>query len=1316
MTSSYYISPEELRLTDEQLNTPITSEVGPDYAAENAAEEKKRKKKEPQAIAEQKQRTEQLAASKKNSNPVAKVAQELGTAVVGAGIDAVEGIGATAERALTLNSDPNFVPTWFQVDDKVEPLNKTWWGNLIRGVGEYALLSVATRKGANKIGGPVGKVLGGNKLGNEIARGAVVGNLSSQAEEDNLSNLLSEKLGFVMPTAINDKDGPVVARLKSTLEGIGFDFGFGKIAGAFAGAAAKRRAAQALDNEELRKQIISENGFGTKYQREAKAIEDLKAQRQQLTDQATLAKAELDLDPSNPDLIASYQAAEAAAKEVRDKLRVQQAQFRENQRNPDAVAETVAKEEEAKYAKAADKVDEENAIDAYERDPNFENGPNPRTHAPELFDQQERARLIPVDNLRTVLDNNIKIDVDPVQRNGRIGTLMTEANLKKLIEGRPEVTQKILKDVMKQMARDPQLETFIGGVRVTRQEAINRAAFKILDYLEVFDDLDPEEFRAYLLKNDGASETLDGKKFEFPSRVGNAAVQVLLRSLAGDAASLADVERSLRGQVATDTQTEMVLDRLQMLLRLNKEHSYMMGSGLQSRSRNWGKVFNDSASVDQAILDIRRDVDTTIGSLKDLADGGDNTLLKLFLDATSLSGGNVKTLTDMHNFYKKKIGMHGWLSAPAGEQGYLLKAFIGQFFNSVLSAPKTIVKAWVGTNMMAAMRPLTLLVGATIRGDRRLIAKSLAQMNFGKEAFLESLEMAGKSMDSWIKGDGIDGMPLSMADQTDLAFHKTEAFQAAKAYAEIYGSDGDKWAAAWAERISQFNDWPFAKYTMGMMSMGDVFTRTMLARMELKSRAFDEAWIESNGKVTSELVDKYIKKFRNSIFDADGTITDPVAQMLGDESTLTTPLMGRAEDIEQLIRSVPLLRPFFLFPRTSINALTLTSSYTPLLNRWLPKFQEITGANMDNALEVMQKYGISDLEAEQAMMHGRSALGVMITAAAGFMFIEGRITGNQNVSAEQRRIANSISKTPPPRSIKIGDTWISYDAFEPFASVMSLTADIFDKVQPEDQENAFAKVGHLIAMNVTNRSFLSGLQTFSELASGKLDAAGPTYVANFFNNFLPYGGARNWIANAWHPGKRELENDIATRFMNRNPVLRGMLPAIPDMLTGEPLDNAGPWARWINASFPFNVTGPRSQTAQLLMDSGFDTAVAFETGPNKERLDNVQKQQLKVYASEGGFIGKRLEELFKSQKYFDAYKNYRLAVDSGLPKEQWPTTHQEMIGQIVREAKERAMTRMRIESGSGMTQNDIFQASQSAGRGGDVETQRQQIQRLIDMN
>ena len=157
------------------------------------------------AQVQQKSKAAQQQAEKTNPpNP----AQELGTAVIGAGIDAVEGVGATAEAALTGQmNNPDFKPSWLQVADEKEPMNRTVWGNLIRGVGEYALLyGVLSKAGglakAARVPGvnPLSRALSSQAaktVGGKVAREGVKGALKGAAADFVSSYSTGETLSII---------------------------------------------------------------------------------------------------------------------------------------------------------------------------------------------------------------------------------------------------------------------------------------------------------------------------------------------------------------------------------------------------------------------------------------------------------------------------------------------------------------------------------------------------------------------------------------------------------------------------------------------------------------------------------------------------------------------------------------------------------------------------------------------------------------------------------------------------------------------------------------------------------------------------------------------------------------------------------------------------------------------------------------------------------------------------------------------------------------------------------------------------------------
>ena len=134
--------------------------------------------------------------------------------------------------------------------------------------------------------------------------------------------------------------------------------------------------------------------------------------------------------------------------------------------------------------------------------------------------------------------------------------------------------------------------------------------------------------------------------------------------------------------------------------------------------------------------------------------------------------------------------------------------------------------------------------------------------------------------------------------------------------------------------MQDFNNQSWVRYPTNAMQTIDVFSKTLIGRQELKSRAFDQAWNETGGKVTKDLLQKYEENLRNTIFNKQGEVIDITAERAGKEVALQLPLTGRLAELDSLLNRSPLIRPFFLFMKTGWNALDVVQKHTPILHRF----------------------------------------------------------------------------------------------------------------------------------------------------------------------------------------------------------------------------------------------------------------------------------------------------------------------------------------------------------------------------------------------
>jgi hypothetical protein len=1314
MTSSFQY-PKADPLSAEEIQSQYDSLRQVDQINSDIEEEEKKRKKTAEADSKKAQATQaKNKQTLKEPTGAGGVLREVGTAIVGAGIDAVEGVAGNVQQAVTgqLNN-PEFTPTWLQVDDRVEPLNKTWWGNLIRGVGEYGILSAATRKVGGKLPGKAGAVLGGRGIGSELTRGAIVGNLSSQSQGDNASRALADVFPwFPDVLATNDDDHPLLKRAKNTLEGLGMDFVFDKIAGVAKGVITQRRASEQAV-------VSAQTDVAAKVQQKQQSqaqIREAQVAYEEARDRYNLAQeAALNKPKDDPAWEAVKQAkadSNAAGVRYRAAKSAQRvaATAAPTEVDPEAVADSVARENQAARQANFDELAESRLAD----DPDGVNGPDPYVNSP-LYDANEKPIFsVKKGALEKALLDVYKIDTDPRYRDGRPETLATEAAMQKRLAGENKGRRKAIESVAKYLIDDDKFIGEFNGVRVTRKEAKNLAVARALDTLDEFSDPeDLEAFKAQLLSNPGVMP-IRGKSVSYLNRENLAAAELFLNITAGEMADLASAARSVRGAIDTTTQEDMILKRMEFLLKetfLAKRIWSDTGNNMKVGGLNLLKRDDFDALADG----IDEDVATRMSTIKQLRDQGDYTLIQHYIDAASISGGKIQTLVDLDRYMKDRIWK--WTGSPS-EQGGLARGFVSTFVNSVLSGPKTVLRAWAGTSLAVALRPITLYTGAMLRGDDRLMAKSLHQMAVWREGAGEAMSLFSQAWKNHLAGEGV---PYSgFAGNTD-ALHNTDQWKALGEWVNARGTDGDK-AGYWiATMMSKFSGFPPFNYSMGLMGAGDAANRTILGRMELKSMAFDRAWTETKGQVDSTLVRRYEEEMRGLVFDKDGLVTDQAASMAGDEAALTTKLSEGFEGLERLFNSNPLLKPFFMFPKTGINALKYAFSFNPLgtsiakvfvLNSFLKEVDEVMNVTPDTLEAVMTKYGIKDIEAAKAMYEGRVAFGQMTTFAAAGLYLSGGLTGNGPHDKETRNAW--FQGGWKPRSVRIGDSWVGYDSLDPFASLLAMVADVGDNSDQMGQlftETWLQRISYVVAMNLTQKSFLSGLQPLAELLSaGGPGAAFNKTVTMYANNMIPFSSLRKEIAEAFNPGMRELEDNFMEYIANRNPGFKGNLPYKRDVLNGQPLRLYDPLTRFANIISPFQINPDWNETRELLRRSGFDVAFTLRTNSRGEKLSAVDRSKMQNEMGSQG-IEKKLAQLFKTQAYLDSFQLAQEVRARGIPSTQWPlkaSYHYQAIQRIFNEAKAVAEAKINLQEGNSQAvqQSQTLSVAKEAAKSGNTERAR----------
>ena len=135
---------------------------------------------------------------------------------------------------------------------------------------------------------------------------------------------------------------------------------------------------------------------------------------------------------------------------------------------------------------------------------------------------------------------------------------------------------------------------------------------------------------------------------------------------------------------------------------------------------------------------------------------GDDELLQAVFEAFSMMK-DVNSLDDFDKWARTIIKGGKLTEGGVDRTGALIRELEGVMSHSILSGPKTPVRAIMGTSAATFLRPLSTALGAAIRypfdGDTATLRSSLASINAMVEAIPESFELFRTKLNSYWKGD-----------------------------------------------------------------------------------------------------------------------------------------------------------------------------------------------------------------------------------------------------------------------------------------------------------------------------------------------------------------------------------------------------------------------------------------------------------------------------------------------------------------------------------------------------------------------------------
>ena len=459
-----------------------------------------------------------------------------------------------------------------------------------------------------------------------------------------------------------------------------------------------------------------------------------------------------------------------------------------------------------------------------------------------------------------------------------------------------------------------------------------------------------------------------------------------------------------------DGPAKQVVDTMLTALYQTKKARYLKSDAF--RQLQAGKQ-PKSQIVDEVVTAEMQDArDSIMSVLKIAKDDPDDNLLNALFEAFSMMK-DVNTLEDFDRWARTVL--KGGSLEPDGpaRTGALIRELEGVMSHSILSGPKTPVRAIMGTSTATFLRPLATALGAVVRypfeGDSATLRTSLAAVNGMIEAIPESFTLFREKLNSYWKGD-IRTIKTRFSEYTAA----DDNWEILRRWAEDSGraDAGEVAAFRMANVARQMNNTNLFTYSTKIMAATDDAFGYILGRAKMREKAMRRVLDMQSvdgiklPDINRDLMKAYEDDFYAQVFDNNGNIIDEATKFARKEVTLTQDLTGFAKGLNDVFSAAPLAKPFFLFARTGVNGLALTGKYTPGFNFLVKEFNDIAFANPADLASV-NKYGIfsaEELANARALQTGRLAIGSGVVMMAVNAWMRGDLNGNGPVDRQKRQV------------------------------------------------------------------------------------------------------------------------------------------------------------------------------------------------------------------------------------------------------------------------------------------------------------------------
>ena len=714
---------------------------------------------------------------------------------------------------------------------------------------------------------------------------------------------------------------------------------------------------------------------------------------------------------------------------------------------------------------------------------------------------------------------------------------------------------------------------------------------------------------------DGARAAAFGLKRLFDVYLGEKIAMSSSRLMATTATEMRDIGNAAYffPNMADDTRIKMMLlDRAQVLMSEYGLNKYVSGWKLQNKGKIL-KEMTQSAEPDAVITRVMQEFDNVRAdkarqslelrnSLEELIDS-DPAKAKALIDAFTMSDGDITTIDKMMKWARSQMSLRSLFYSPEG-MSVFAKGMWAVRYNNVLSGLSAL-RAGIGNTTSLILKSLTAIGGHGLEALFTGSAAPLREAMYTYGGFYETNRRAMLGFwNAWKRtnDDPSAFMDLMRKDRV-VAQDSAEWEMLENIATNVWAKENNHGRLLmwhWTKANKRASEMRGMRWGTNAMISADQYVNVTLATQKSRMLAYNEVFQQTGGKVTKKLLRAAEEKHYAKMFDSNGLIKDEAVKMASSELALNQDSF-LSDGLNFALNRVPVLKTFFMFPRTGINAVRLGLSYIPVANiagnRRIAKVL-LAGKDQDKIAKALVAHGVKaddpaamtifkNLRAEY---QGRMALGSMILAS-GLMYAHGgNIRGNGPVNANERKLMRDNFGWQP-KTIKIGNKWVSYAGIEPFDSLLTLVGDLAyykNDLGSNMTDQFMQKALWTISAGFTNKTFMAGLEPVVKFFSGDTTQIS-RYISNETRAYIPMSGALGVFANSITSAQKDIHDDMFAYLANRIPIAKAYLPDRIDVWTGRPINDIdNHFLRALNAFNPVPISDGAEPWRQWMMRTGWD--------------------------------------------------------------------------------------------------------------------------------